>query len=566
MACCLVGVLLSTLPHVCMWVQRGDPYWVGDNDDVFYLTLAAPAYQHHPSFLTDPVRQEGGTSLYPWLPLVPGILATKAFCLGPMGVGLIWRAWAGLTIALAWYLVLRHYLQRPVLAAACAIFLMGDIGQLTAHLALRSAWVSAQVVSGKVDDLFDSCPMVHRQWRIVNPGLIQGSLLLFVWLLARAVERPTRSRMVWSGLGYGLLFYIYFYYWTAVGLGLLAGMALDAGRRRIYFHTGWLGGLLGAPMVIASYLTQQSSVPGFLQRQNKFVPIGRFDELLLPKLGLLALVVSLVWVWIRRRDLIYLWCLAAAGLALLNHQLVTGLQIENVHWHYVWGPLLSLLIVLLIAGEVAKIRPFPRMATWGLVGLLGIHLASALWLRAEEALHTSESQTLVSQYQLYRGQRLQPGVTGLNARAVVAGDPAFVDFAVILEDQCPLDHYSVILSPDISDDEWDERVALNSFLRGQDLSTFTASQTRWSEETVWGLWAAHRVSPEARQLRLARRLAAFRWVERDPRAAMDKYAVRYVALPAGQPGPTYLKQSWDLRQEGPTWNIWQRTVTTSSRD
>jgi len=557
--CCMIGALLSALPHLCMWAQFGETCWVADYDDLgCYLPVAAQAYRHHPTFLTDPIRQEGGTSLYSWLPLAPGILMAKVLCLGPTQINLVWRVWAGLSIGLAWYLLFRHYLERPLIAAACAVFLMGDIGQLSVHLLVRPLWVSAQIATGHAANLFEIDPRVHTQWRIITPALSLAALLFSTWLLARALARPSRVRIAWSGLGFGLLFYVYFYYWTTVALGLILGMAIDAGRRRIYFHTGWIGALVGAPILVASYLARQSFAAGFLQRSDKFVPIGRFDELLLPKAGLLVLAVCLVWVWCRRRDLIYLWCLGAAGLALLNHQVVTGLQIENSHWNFAWGPLLSLLSVLLVVEALARVRPFPRAATWGLTALLGLHLGTALWLRAEEATRTSESRKIVSQYHAYRAQRLCPGVAELGARAVTAGDPSFVDLAVVLEDQCPLDHYSVMLSPDASDEEWDERVALNAFLLGQNQSVFAAQQSAQGEKRTWGLWAAHRTSPEQRQQRLARRLAAFRQVEHDPAAALDKYAVRYVALPTGQPQPTYLERGWDLLQQGPTWDIWQR--------
>jgi membrane-bound metal-dependent hydrolase YbcI (DUF457 family) len=37
-------------------------------------------------------------------------------------------------------------------------------------------------------------------------------------LLARVGKRPTRGRIVASGVALGLLVHVYFYYWTAAGL------------------------------------------------------------------------------------------------------------------------------------------------------------------------------------------------------------------------------------------------------------------------------------------------------------------------------------------------------------
>ena len=49
------------------------------------------------------------------------------------------------------------------------------------------------------------------------------------------------------------------------------------------------------------------------------------------------------------------WSTAAAGLVLMNHQVMTGLQFENFHWSYVAGPCLSLLIGLLLANSLSRL-------------------------------------------------------------------------------------------------------------------------------------------------------------------------------------------------------------------
>ena len=69
--------------------------------------------------------------------------------------------------------------------------------------------------------------------------------------------------------------------------------------------------------------------------------------------AVVLLVVTAVVVWRFRRELILPWSMAAAGLVLMNHQIMTGLQLENFHWSYVAGPCLSLLIGLLLAAGLA---------------------------------------------------------------------------------------------------------------------------------------------------------------------------------------------------------------------
>ena len=71
--CVLVGLLLSTLPHLQSWIRLGEPIWVADEDELgLYLPVAAQASVHHPFRLADPVVSDGPTA-YQWLQL--GLLA-----------------------------------------------------------------------------------------------------------------------------------------------------------------------------------------------------------------------------------------------------------------------------------------------------------------------------------------------------------------------------------------------------------------------------------------------------------------------------------------------------------
>ena len=49
--------------------------------------------------------------------------------------------------------------------------------------------------------------------------------------------------------------------------------------------------------------------------------------------------------------------------------------------------------------------------------------------------------------------------TASGAQRMAAGDFQFTNFASILENQRPLDNYWVFLSPQVTDAEWDQRVA-----------------------------------------------------------------------------------------------------------
>src|SRR4051794_24973127 len=86
-ACGVLGVALSAWPHVAWWGRLGIPVWLAEYDDLCaYLAPASQAYFNHPARLTEAVRVEGGSSPYPWLQMVPGILVARAAGLGPLGI------------------------------------------------------------------------------------------------------------------------------------------------------------------------------------------------------------------------------------------------------------------------------------------------------------------------------------------------------------------------------------------------------------------------------------------------------------------------------------------------
>ena len=100
--------------------------------------------------------------------------------------------------------------------------LMDEIRRLAEPLAgKRVVHLSATAFGGGVAEInYTLIPMMqdaglHTEWRIITPGLSLAYLLLHIWLVARACARPTPARLLASGAGLGLLFYVYFYYWTA---------------------------------------------------------------------------------------------------------------------------------------------------------------------------------------------------------------------------------------------------------------------------------------------------------------------------------------------------------------
>jgi hypothetical protein len=282
---------------------------------------------------------------------------------------------------------------------------------------------------------------------------------------------------------------VYFYYSTAAGLAHLILLALDRDGWRTYLRVAGIGVMVGLPALVTRLLLTTATSADWMLRSDKFVPIGHFDELFVPRAAFLLVAGTLLWLWRTRRDLLPLWSHAAAGLVLLNHQFVSGLQIENVHWTYVYGPCLAVLTAVLAADGLRMFVSQRRwsasvVATMLLVGGGG-HLGSALWLRAAEASRTASSVSILEQYGRYQEQRALRA-TPPGERGGVAGDPGFVDFAVILDDQQPLAHYSAKLSPSVDNAALDERVALNAVLLGHTQTGFESAQRVESQVDHWG--------------------------------------------------------------------------------
>ena len=64
---------------------------------------------------------------------------------------------------------------------------------------------------------------------------------------------------------------------------------------------------------------------------------------------------------------------------------------------------------------------------------------------------------------------------------MIAGEELTADWAAILERARPLANYWIMLSPSVNNDEWDLRIALNSYLLGQERATFLSEQS----EPLW---------------------------------------------------------------------------------
>jgi hypothetical protein len=575
-AALMIGLAMATIPHLAWWPRIGAPVYLADYDELVpYLGMASRAYSNHPTYLSDVFRSEANSSIYPRLQMVPGILIAKALRTGPLLISLVWRTGAGLMIGLGYFLIARQRLGHQWAAVAVASVLMADIGIASGWLLVKHVLYLPKIVMTPAGEgLFAYAPVLFPTWRIVTPALGLGYLLLYLWLLGRALDEPTPARLAFAGACFGLLFYVHIYYWTTAGLALVLGLALDRHRRRAYLVIGLLGGLVGLPSVVSSAMLKQRAPQDWLVRGDFLAPVPRYHDLWLHAPDLLLLGLGLAWVWARNWRLVHLWAVGAAAFLLRNHQVLTGKTMQNFHWEYVFGIACSLLLALLAAGELQQLASRRRWVVPVLVALCVMHLSSGATLRALEARRNGVTRDVMGQYERYRAQREESAAPRLAPRSVIAGDAGFVDCAVILENVRPLHHGSVLVTPWIRDGEWHERIALNAWLRGLDRAAFEAEQrdameNGFSKMSIMGFgggfgpWTR---DPALRENLIARRLACYDAVSADWPTALRRYEVEYVALTAGTQ-PDYLGDGWQRLQRGAYWDVWQydraRSASTS---
>src|SRR5262249_4303287 len=136
------------------------------------------------------------------------------------------------------------------------------------------------------------------------------------------------------------------------------------------------------------------------------------------------------------------------------------------------------------------------------------------------------------------------------------GNEVFVDWAMILDNQRMLySEFAIRHSLTVGHQEWNNRAALNGYLRGQDRDTFNAEQRLRIDRDFWGPW--HRSASWQSRL-LKARMAAYHAVMADPEGAVDRFCVRYAALRAGSIPPGRGTCGWSLLQAGRYWWVWER--------
>ena len=552
LALCVCSALAAAFTPMLTWrFVTGDWVCLNDWDTSYYLRLAAQAYHHRTSSLSDSVVR-GGVTGYPWLPFVPAILLARIFDAGPFAVAVIWISFSAIGIGSGLYFIFRHFLNRPWLAAGCAMLCLSDFGfaerPFASHLRLlgEALWFHpAGLITipwGRV---------LH--WRVPDPGLDLPFPLFQILALVRAREGPARFNLGVSGLAFGLLFYVFFYCWTMAMTGLCIAFLLDRGARRVYTITLCIGSVIGLPQVLYTIHLGHLASAEALSRLGLFVTAPRLYEESVPAMFILAMAAAALWIWRSRRlELAYLWCLVAGGILLSRSRMVSGVFFHEYHYGWLWTPI-WLVLMLIVAVNIARMSPQarPLMAAISWVAVVA-YFATGVYLAAICVTRAAPGVAELHNYMRYKAQRFTSGIVQpLVADATIAGDDRFCELAAIAEYQVPLDGPAVPISMAVSDDEWESRAALNAYMAGTGRAEF--EKTARASAQLW-FWE----SPGRERAVIAALMSKFDEIVKRPEVIIAQFDVRYVALAADKPQMAYLREGWTMLQRGPYWQIWER--------
>ena len=202
LVCVLLGILFAVLPYLLWWNSLNGPYFIADYDETFYLAIAGQAYHNHPWSISDPATTEPQPSHYPVLQFAPAVVLAKTLHLGPQGVSVLWRIWAGFSMGVCFYLIYRANTRSVLLATSLTLLTFADI-RVFSKPVVYTILTALKLALGRDEGYFTSDASLFPQWRIITPGVSFFGLLLYIWLIQRAVRQPSLGRIVAAGLALG---------------------------------------------------------------------------------------------------------------------------------------------------------------------------------------------------------------------------------------------------------------------------------------------------------------------------------------------------------------------------
>jgi hypothetical protein len=553
----LAGALLGVLPHLVRLWNTGDPTWLSDIDELVpYGQQISFAQHQHPWRLGDPAFASGGASVFPWIQFGPYLLGAKALGTGTLGTFILMRLWAGASMALGCYLLLR-ILRPGWLSAAIAVLLVSDQGLKRGIPFLDHFRSVLSILRDQPLEKLHEWSAVLPHLRLISPGISLFSLLLAVALLVRLQSQPTTRRAIHAGLGLGLCIATYLYFWTAlvIAIGFLA--LLQPSRWRLYFIVLALGGCVGSPALLQNFLTKLHYGDEWLVRNEYFVPVlvRTWD---LPKLALALYAITAPYAFRIRPQLLPVWLTGFASILLSQSHHLTGILLQPFHWLMAPGPLVAILLFHAAADAWRKwgTLRIPAVAAATAIATLTIaQFTGALLLRGWATDHNQSASDIEQRRQQWLAfLKDNPGLA-LVPNAVIAGDHLITDWTVLHQGLRPLTG-TLTISPSVKDAQWLRRRVLNAWLKGYPESA--VQESAWSEHGVW--FELGRMDDAARARQMNSMRETWRDIHAQPGRACDEFSVRYLMTAAGADVPSHVREGWRLIASNPAWELRERPM------
>jgi len=356
----VIGFLYSVLPHYVRYQtleEAGERYIV--------LTVDSPSFEHinvHGAryrdiidgrFLSgevDTYEYRDGPSLWPILSaamLAPFLWLTQSVSQTIIITDFVFP----ILIFLSFFLIINALTRNKFFSLFSALLLM-----LFPRLPLYIPPMS--LIDLKIIILqFLPAPsgISHNSFKyLVRESFIPGGpfFILSLYFAYKAISTETKRKIfvVLAGVFYGLLFYLYLYFWvfTTIFLGLFF-LALLIRKKKTealsIFAVGVIGFIISIPFWL-NYLNLRDLSNYWQLIEKNGIEIGRAFQLGVWKLYLvMAAMVALV-VWLGRKfaampnfhlprfdiTATFLVTLIAAGAVVFNIQIVTGYNIQSDHW------------------------------------------------------------------------------------------------------------------------------------------------------------------------------------------------------------------------------------------
>lgn len=239
---------------------------------------------------------------------------------------------------------------------------------------------------------------------------------LFIYLnfLLKTIREPHWKHVFWSGAAFGLLFYLYFYLWTfALALnGILVFLFLlkkDFLSAKSIVLATLFGLLVGAYVLVQLFLISGSATGERIIFYHANLATRDF---VFSKIAFLSSLLFAVFSYKNKQDknLILLAGIILAAWAVLNQQLITGRDLEPMHYFWYFVIPMSIVACLYMIWFMLRYR-------WQKIGLFCalffVIYGNTLWHQSRAASASLEYKTYMQRYRPiidYLNKELEPGV------------------------------------------------------------------------------------------------------------------------------------------------------------